>query len=57
MVHMSYFFIEELKVYYVLKLNRETLQLDFTMSGLNIILTLGIPLIHGTANAKQVQEW
>ena len=54
---MSYFFIEELKLYYVLKFNRETLWLDVTISRLNIILTLGIPLIHGTANAKQVQEW
>ena len=53
---MSYFFIEELKLYYVLKFNRETLRLDLTISGLNIILTLWIPLIHDTANAKQVQE-
>ena len=53
---MSYFFTEELKLYYVLKFNRKTLRQDLTISGLNIILTLEIPLIHGTANAKQVQE-
>ena len=53
---MDYFFIEEPKLYYVLEFNRDTLRLDLIISGLNIILTLEIPLIHGTANAKQVQE-
>ena len=56
MVHTSYFFIEELKLYYVLNFNGDTLRLDLTISGLNIILTLGILLIYGTASVKQLQE-
>ena len=52
LAHMSYFFIEKLKLYYVLEFNRDTLRLDLTISGFKARL-----IIDGVAPGEsQVRE-